>query len=412
VNGALGTSVTMVAHASLLIRSGSVSLLTDPWSAGRIFNDSWAPLFPHVLGSEHTQGLTHLWISHEHPDHLHFPSLRGLPPETRADTVVLYQRHPQRDVVRALRGLGYAGVQELVPGQWTSLSSGVEVACFPSRRIDSALAWRADGVTVLNLNDCKLSLAELQLIKRALPSIQLLLGQYGIARWMGNAADAPTQHRYRVMERTLAYCRELHPEALALFASHAWFCHQENRHLNDWAIHPRDALAYAGQKPDLPPSVRAFLPGDQWRWNEGFSETCKLALYDAARHACERSAPIVAEPHTLASLLEAGRRFLSTLASDSPDGADEPAVPYHLHIVDLGLTLELNIRRRTLHVVPVERQACHMSVGSQALWYGFNYRWGFDTLDVSGRYELLHGGRDHPVLKYCYSVSANTGRSV
>jgi UDP-MurNAc hydroxylase len=397
-----GTHVTMLAHASVLLRSGSVGLLTDPWLSGRIFNDSWAPLFPHALLPEYTEGLSHLWISHEHPDHLHFPSLRTLPAETRAKIIVLYQRHPQREVVRALQGLGFAGVQELSPGQWTSLASGVEVACFPSRRIDSALAWRADGVTILNLNDCKLSPAELQTIKRELPSIQLLLGQYGIARWMGNAADPPTQRRFRVIERTLSYCRELRPEELGLFASHAWFCHQENQHLNAWSIHPADVLAYAAQRSDTPCAIRAFLPGDQWRSNEGFAGTDKLAQYDAARQACAQAAPIVAESHTLASLLEAGARFLNTLSFDAARGIHEPDVPYHFHVADLGLTLELNIHRRTLLVVPVERQACHMSVGSQALWYGFSHRWGFDTLDVSGRYDLLRGGRDHPVLKYCY----------
>src|SRR5205823_12128573 len=61
--------ITMVSHASVLIEAGPIVLLTDPWFMGAVFNESWALLCPPALTPTTLQGVTHIWISHEHPDH-------------------------------------------------------------------------------------------------------------------------------------------------------------------------------------------------------------------------------------------------------------------------------------------------------------------------------------------------------
>ena len=67
--------VTLVSHASVIIETGSVVLWTDPWLFGRAFNESWAlqPEVPRERIEPWLPRITHLWVSHEHPDHFHVP---------------------------------------------------------------------------------------------------------------------------------------------------------------------------------------------------------------------------------------------------------------------------------------------------------------------------------------------------
>ena len=82
--------VTMVSHASVLIEAGPIVLLTDPWCMGEVFNEAWSLLCTPALTPTTLQGVTHIWISHEHPDHLHFPTLQAIPAEQKSTVTMLY----------------------------------------------------------------------------------------------------------------------------------------------------------------------------------------------------------------------------------------------------------------------------------------------------------------------------------
>ena len=70
--------IRFVAHASIAIEHEGSLLLTDPWFGGKIFNDSWSLVEPADLGWLDLSRLRHIVISNEHPDHLHFQTLRDL----------------------------------------------------------------------------------------------------------------------------------------------------------------------------------------------------------------------------------------------------------------------------------------------------------------------------------------------
>jgi len=72
--------ITFVGHASVLIEEAGIGLLIDPWLKGDAFNDSWALYPPAVLNTDALARVTHIWISHEHPDHLSIPTLKSFPP--------------------------------------------------------------------------------------------------------------------------------------------------------------------------------------------------------------------------------------------------------------------------------------------------------------------------------------------
>src|SRR6185503_20468212 len=69
-----------VNHSSYVLASSGVRLLCDPWLEGTAFNDGWALLAPSTFSYEDFAGITHLWFSHEHPDHFSPSNLRKIAP--------------------------------------------------------------------------------------------------------------------------------------------------------------------------------------------------------------------------------------------------------------------------------------------------------------------------------------------
>ena len=65
------TSIQFINHASILVKHGNISLLSDPWYQGDIFHKGWN--LTHEFNDDEISNLlddvSHIWISHEHPDH-------------------------------------------------------------------------------------------------------------------------------------------------------------------------------------------------------------------------------------------------------------------------------------------------------------------------------------------------------
>src|SRR5918911_1192251 len=74
--------VEYVCHACLLIDTGDLRIVTDPWFAGPAFCNQWH-VFPRPVDTEILRTADVILISHGHEDHLHEPSLRQLPRHAR-----------------------------------------------------------------------------------------------------------------------------------------------------------------------------------------------------------------------------------------------------------------------------------------------------------------------------------------
>ena len=64
-------TIEFVNHASVIISYEDVSILSDPWFNGTAFHDGWRLMYE-LQDNEITdilKKITHVYISHEHPDH-------------------------------------------------------------------------------------------------------------------------------------------------------------------------------------------------------------------------------------------------------------------------------------------------------------------------------------------------------
>lgn len=114
--------ITYVGHATVRLDLGETSLLTDPALRAQLLlglvRRQAGPPPAHVL-----RGLDALLVSHLHPDHLDFPSLRPI----RGEVPVLA---PQ-GAGRTLRRRGFPVVTELAPGEATTVGA-VEIGAVPA----------------------------------------------------------------------------------------------------------------------------------------------------------------------------------------------------------------------------------------------------------------------------------------
>ncbi len=402
-----GVSVQMVGHAALLIEYGGTGLLCDPWLAGRVFNDSWALTTPSLPLEAVIDRTTHLWISHEHPDHLHWPSLRRIAAAGGHRIALAFQRHWTTDVAAHLGTLGFGPVRELHPFRWTRLGPGFEVASIPAGRIDCGLAIRAGGALILDLNDCKLGPRYSKALARRFPQPDLLCCQYSPASWQPRAADR-SQAGDKLLKRAAGYGAAFRSRALLLFASHAYFCHRENRWMNDHIACPVAAVERVSALSGCPTGM--LYPGERWTSATGFRDARDSARrYRADLDRAMARPPVDTPLVDFARLLAVAREHMTLVEAACPVRKRRALPPLRIHVTDLD-------RRLTFFVatgeVRLDRPGdCDIAVGSQALDYACTHRWGFDTLDISARYEVLRGSKDHPVLRLFQDLSADPHRA-
>ena len=70
-----------IGHASILLRNkkNEPVLLSDPWLLGSCYWRSWwLQNYPTAAEFDELQKVKYCYVTHEHPDHYHLPSIRKL----------------------------------------------------------------------------------------------------------------------------------------------------------------------------------------------------------------------------------------------------------------------------------------------------------------------------------------------
>lgn len=148
-------------HATLMIKEDGVPLIaTDPWLMGSAYWRSWwLEKYPTKEEIEDVRRAKNIYITHSHPDHFHYPSLRHIGKRT-----ILHPRFPRYDVPVFLEENGFMS-DVLEPWQWRSIGKNVRVMSIPVLIDDSVLVIETPNASVLNFNDSNPRTSFLRLIK-------------------------------------------------------------------------------------------------------------------------------------------------------------------------------------------------------------------------------------------------------
>lgn len=383
--------MTLVGHASVLVEAGPVRLLSDPWYVGDAFNESWSPHPRPVVPDELFERVTHLWISHEHPDHLSIPTLRSIPEDCRHRITLLYQRHWSSKVFEWLSSMGFRHAVELGHGEEHDLGGGVRVRLFQVRHEDAALAVHHEDRTLFNLNDGKPSSGTIRRLRQEIGPIDVLLSQFSPAGWTGNPGDASRSSATSAQSlgQLVRQADGLGPRQVVPFASFVRFSHEENAFMNQ-AINGMDQVQEALGA--LRTTVLA--PGDTWAVREPFRRSASaIEGYVEAVNAIPDLPLRSHDPMPFDAVVSAAEHQVTELRR-SYHGAllrRVGKVTFALTDLDRSLTLDIGAGEVTQggEFGAPER----VELSSQAAWYTFQHRWGVPTLLISGRFRLPAGER-------------------
>jgi len=432
--------IEFVNHASLIITAGSVRLISDPWLEGKVFDEGWDLLAKSAMTFDDFKDITHIWFSHEHPDHFLPDNLKKISEEHRRAIHVLYQDTKDKKVVGFCQRIGFGRVTELPPLKWIEIGENIQVLNSPNGTnwlADSWLCMRTPTGTLLNLNDCG-AIDQLHAIKELVGEVDVLATQFSYAQREGNydAVEHRLAHDRRVLEDVKKQIDVLKPRYVIPFASFAWFCTEDNFYLNAEKNKIRDVCNFIRDNTDSEPIT--MYPGDRWTVGEPHDSTAAISRYE--RDVAQIASPEI-RPRTrrnvvnAATLIKAGQEYRRRLLALGQPllvrtylarqcysnrasfgtgrfsnllklacGYIEPA---RLFVTDLEQAFTFDLERG-LHPVDLSGDACDIMLPSASLAYCFRFPWGGETLYVNGCFQENNDWKSvrpmaytNRFLKYC-----------
>jgi UDP-MurNAc hydroxylase len=408
--------IEWVNHASFVLEHGSVRLMTDPWLDSPVFDGGVGLLSETAFTPSDFATLTHIWVSHEHPDHFHPASLQRIPEEVRAGITLLYQDTDHHKVVTWAQGQGFKAVIELDPNAWVDLGQGLTVRCMPFSRGDSWIAFRAGGQLVLNLNDCVVETKDkVRQIRAQLDGDRpdLLLSQFSYGGWAGNKDDPEMRQAYanEMLQRLIFQTEGLEPTWVLPMASFVWFCHAENHYMNDRSNRVGTVAAFLEQRCGVKPVV--LYPGDSWKLGDKRINRKAIRRYHQDYDRAEAGTDLVThEPVAIDTLISEAKDFLAQLKKINGRLAMRA---FRKSKLLMDATVWLTDHEQALLLSPTAglsrsdtpARNCDIALSSAALSHCFRFLWGGDNLGINGRYVRPPGGYYHRFKSYFAVASHN-----
>lgn len=386
------TRLHFINHACVLIECGDTRLLCDPWLSGTVFHNGWRLLVPDSPSCVDLRP-SHLWISHEHPDHFSPRDLLAIPRSSRAQVPAYYQRTVDRKVTRFLSDNGFP-VSEM-GDEALPLASGVSARC-GSVGSDSWLLVESAGTTILNMNDClTLDPRVLEQLRDKIGTVDVLLTQFSYANWVGNPEDADLHQRAAAMwlDQVRGQIAAFTPRYVVPFASFVWFCHDENAYMNLHMNRVRDVVQVirdCGVEPIV------LFPGDVWAIGDVHraEDTCvrwDRAYADAASSDREHASPVAfgkLEASFDAYVARLRRKNDWRALEDFSARGNLPAT--NIFLWDYESCVRFDILDG-LREVGSARGGWDVAMHSESLLNVLQHEWGRGTLTVNGRFHVNYG---------------------
>jgi hypothetical protein len=251
-------------HATMLIlEEGQPLIATDPWLIGSVYWRSWwLEKYPNEAEIDEVRQAAHVYLTHSHPDHFHFPTLRKL---GRPST--LHPTFPRYLLTEFLEENDFP-VRKLEPWVWYRIGFEVEIASVPVPIDDSILIVRTPKAHVVNLNDSVPRRGLLREIARSMLSDRettIVLKSYSPASIASSIFRNGEQTQMKD-KRAYAKAAQAMAEAVGAnffvpFASQVFFSRRDSVWANDFKVKYEDLVEHwdSSSVDLLPPFVEMNL---------------------------------------------------------------------------------------------------------------------------------------------------------
>ena len=230
--------IQFINHASILVSDNKNGILTDPWYRGCIFNNGWRLL--HETSEDEIKTIlnqiTHIWISHEHPDHFSPPFfLKYQKLIIDRKIKILFQHTKDKRVINFLKSKNLEAI-EIKDNTNYVINENFSVRVQNIDFYDSSLILKIGDKIIINTNDCPFeNQSELDDFAKKYGPADILLTQFSYAAWKGGKDNvewrrkAALEKLFKIEKQAIALnCKKIIP-----FASFVYFSNNENRYLND-----------------------------------------------------------------------------------------------------------------------------------------------------------------------------------
>lgn len=264
----------IISHACMLIEHSGKRLLLDPWIVGSAYWRSWWHFPESVPLNDNMLSADWIYLTHQHFDHFHYPSLRKFSREL----MILIPRRPVSSMEQALTDLGFTNVLSMPHGKTIALEGGFSLTSYQgSWNDDSAIVIQCNGTTLINLNDCKFEDAVLDKIVRRHRPIDFVFRSHSSAQAYPQCYSSPNPEDLTLRKNEdylrdfINVARHCRARYAIPFASNVCFLHRETIGKNEDSVDPHMIAAqYAKQKKAGDPEVAVMVPGATWASKEGF----------------------------------------------------------------------------------------------------------------------------------------------
>ena len=386
-------NIEWVNHASYIFQYKNSRIIADPWLFGSSFNDGWDLLIETQFKVEDFKDITHIWFSHEHPDHFAPQVLGKIDEKIRKNITVLFQETTDKRVVNFCKKLSFK-VKELPHRTKVVIEDDFSITCGKMVGIDSWLLYETESFKLLNINDCVINNKKLcESVKRSTGNIDVLMSQFSYANWKGNPDDKEIRERSarEKLNRIKIQTEVFNPKYTIPFASFVYFSHDENKYMNDSINTISTAHEYINGNTDSKSIV--MYPGDTWDFKSKFNNEKPLELYEKAYSQIPNL-----EYRSLSStvsdkeLLQASQKYLQELSKNNSSFAMGlyryiPFFGAKNIIIKLFDTKKYYQFGWSKGLIPLSNSSNpDIEMSSESLLYILSYPWGFGTLMVNGRF--------------------------
>ena len=235
--------VRFLNHACFIYEGDGIKIVCDPWFQDEVFNGSWTLLKETPDMCKELEDVTHICISHEHPDHLHFGTLRQILARSKSTPKLIFPKRSNAFVKSSIRKIGFETVFIERSGEKLWVSEDVSIAYFGERSgHDNTIVIDTPDGTIINQNDHYTPKNLVKSIKAQYKNIQYFFTQFSLAGYYGNRDD-PQKIKNDGTEfhlsRLLEYSIEFAAKVTVPFASYVYFSHEYNKYLNEHIVSPK-----------------------------------------------------------------------------------------------------------------------------------------------------------------------------
>ena len=383
-------------HASFLVDD----ILVDPWFDDSIFLNGWNLLknFDYDINRLSYQ---YIFISHEHPDHFHIPTLKKIAnPESKT---IIFHKTLDSKVIDFVKKMGF-NVLECENDRFYKLNFGrIKVQ---SNGFDSFFIYKTSDKTIVNMNDYQVNNID-ELTKLNETNVDLLFSQFTYANWAGNKDDVtlPKKAQRIINDRLSMQFKVFTPKMWVPFASYIYFSHEENFYMNKHVPSLSDIKRFAETK-----NIKCCFPTPDCIFNERMGD-------NAVQYWTTMKTMIQPQHKNNVQPLEEVKASFLEMCDEIHDKNDMSlfdAEETYISVPDWGNVIKYDIKNITFEIVSQLENDIQMS--SECLHFLIKNKWGRGTVLISGRcqinYEKANNFFNQTNLWYYNNIGKYLGKNL